>query len=170
MRPTARPARTRVRATPARVARVGLISDTHGKLRPEAVAALRGCDTILHAGDVGRPEVLDGLRQLAARVIAVRGNVDGTWAAGLPEVTEVDIAGRRILLLHDLKQLSDEPRAGIDVVVSGHSHQPRIDRRGGVLYVNPGSAGPRRFRLPVAVARLEMSPTRLEAVIVELPA
>jgi putative phosphoesterase len=98
----------------------------------------------------------------------VRGNVDGEWAAGLPELTEVEIAGRRIVLLHDLKQLEATPRAGIDVVVSGHSHQPRIERRDDVLYVNPGSAGPRRFRLPVAVARLEISATRLEAVIVEL--
>jgi putative phosphoesterase len=95
--------------------------------------------------------------------------VDGEWANGLPDSTEVEIAGRRILVLHDLKQLVVEPRAaGIDVVVSGHSHQPRVDRRDGVLYVNPGSAGPRRFRLPVALARLEVSPTRLEAAIVEL--
>jgi putative phosphoesterase len=149
--------------------RVGLISDTHGKLRPEALAALQGCATILHAGDIGRPEVLEGLRRVAAHVIAVRGNVDGEWANGLPDSTEVEIAGRRILVLHDLKQLVVEPRAaGIDVVVSGHSHQPRVDRRDGVLYVNPGSAGPRRFRLPVALARLEVSPTRLEAAIVEL--
>jgi putative phosphoesterase len=149
--------------------RVGLISDTHGKLRPEALAALQGCATILHAGDIGRPEVLEGLGRVAAHVIAVRGNVDGEWANGLPDSTEVEIAGRRILVLHDLKQLVVEPRAaGIDVVVSGHSHQPRVDRRDGVLYVNPGSAGPRRFRLPVALARLEVSPTRLEAAIVEL--
>jgi putative phosphoesterase len=167
---TAAPRRIRRPARPARagVARVGLISDTHGRLRPEALEALRDCETVLHAGDVGRPEVLDGLRQLVPRVIAVRGNVDGEWAAGLPELTEVEIAGRRIVLLHDLKQLGAAPRAGIDVVVSGHSHQPRIERRGDVLYVNPGSAGPRRFRLPVAVARLEISATRLEAVIVEL--
>ena len=170
MCPTARPTRRRVSTPRAGAARVGLISDTHGLLRPEALAALQGCDAILHAGDVGRPEVLDGLRRLAARVVAVRGNVDGEWAAGLPEATEVDIAGRRILLLHDLKQLGIEPRAGIDVVVSGHSHQPRIDRRDGVLYVNPGSAGPRRFRLPVAVARLTIARTGLDAVIVELKA
>lgn len=151
------------------VMRVGLISDTHGKLRPEALAALRGCETILHAGDVGRPEVLEGLRALTPHVIAVRGNVDGEWASGLPETAEVEIAGRRILVLHDLKQLDVEPRAvGIDVVVSGHSHQPRIERRDGVLYVNPGSAGPRRFRLPVALARLEISASRLDAAIVEL--
>jgi len=149
--------------------RVGLISDTHGKLRREALVALQGCETILHAGDIGRPEVLESLRGLARQVIAVRGNVDGEWANDLPELTEVEIAGRRILVLHDLKQLDIEPRAaGIDVVVSGHSHQPRIDRRDGVLYVNPGSAGPRRFRLPVALARLEVSSTRLEAAIVEL--
>jgi putative phosphoesterase len=159
----------RHRATREGVARVGLISDTHGKLRPEALAALRGCETILHAGDIGRPEVLDGLRTLTPHVVAVRGNVDGEWAKGLPELTEVEIAGRRILVLHELKQLDIEPRAaGIDVVVSGHSHRPRIERRDGVLYVNPGSAGPRRFRLPVALARLEVSSTRLEAAIVEL--
>ena len=159
----------RVRTARARVTDVGLISDTHGKLRQEALAALRGCEVVLHAGDVGRPDVLEGLRELTPQVIAVRGNVDGEWAAGLPELTEVQVARRRILLLHDLKQLDTQSTTGIDVVVSGHSHQPRVERRDGVLYVNPGSAGPRRFRLPVAIARLEISATRVEAVIVELP-
>lgn len=168
MRPAPQPIRRRVRTARTGVVHVGLISDTHGKLRAEALAALRGCDVILHAGDVGRPEVLDGLRELTPRVIAVRGNVDGEWAAGLPEVAEVDIAGRRILLLHDVKQLSVAPPAGIDVVVSGHSHQPRIERRDGVLYVNPGSAGPRRFKLPAALARLAISPAGIEASIIEL--
>lgn len=148
---------------------VGIISDTHGKLRPEAVAALHDCALILHAGDIGRPQVLEDLRRAAPRVVAVRGNVDGDWATGIPERAEIDVAGRRVLLLHDLQQLTIDPRAaGFDAVVSGHSHQPRIERRDGVLYVNPGSAGPRRFRLPVAVARLEVSPTRLDAEIVQL--
>ena len=119
--------------------------------------------------DVGRPEVLEGLRKSAARVVAVRGNVDGAWAASLPERAEVEVAGHRILLLHDLKQLDREPcESGVDVVVAGHSHQPRIERRDGVLYVNPGSAGPRRFRLPVAVAQLAITATRVDASIVEL--
>lgn len=148
---------------------VGIISDTHGKLRPEAVAALHDCTLILHAGDIGRAEVLEGLRRAAPRVVAVRGNVDGDWAAFLPERAEIDVAGHRVLLLHDLKQLTLDPRAGgFGAIVSGHSHRPCIERRDGVLYVNPGSAGPRRFRLPVAVARLEVSRTRLDAEIVQL--
>ncbi|HET7204023.1 MAG TPA: metallophosphoesterase family protein [Steroidobacteraceae bacterium] len=150
--------------------RVGVISDTHGKLRPEAIAALHNCALILHAGDIGRAQVLEELRKAAPRVVAVRGNVDGDWAAGLPEQAEVDVAGHRVLLLHDLSRLAVDPRAcGFDAVVSGHSHQPRIERRQGVLYVNPGSAGPRRFRLPVALARLHVSATRLDAEIVQLP-
>ncbi len=149
--------------------RVGLISDTHGKLRPEALAALRDCALILHAGDIGRAEVLDGLREVVPRVVAVRGNVDGDWAQALPEREDIDVAGHRVLLLHDLKRLDVDPRAcGFAAVVSGHSHRPHVERRDGVLYVNPGSAGPRRFRLPVAVARLQVSPSQLEAEIVEL--
>ena len=170
MDPTSPGMDRRRRPTREVVIRVGVISDTHGKLRAEALAALRDCATILHAGDVGRPEVLDGLRRLTPHVIAVRGNVDGEWASGLPERTEIELAGRRVLLLHDVARLEIEPRAaGLDVVVSGHSHRPRIERRDGVLYLNPGSAGPRRFRLPVALARLDMSSTRLDATIVELP-
>lgn len=151
------------------VVHVGVISDTHGKLRPEAVSALQGCALVLHAGDIGRAQVLEDLRRVAPRVVAVRGNVDGEWAAAVPDRVEVDVKGHRILLLHDLAQLELDPRAGgIDVVVSGHSHRPSIERRDGVLYLNPGSAGPRRFRLPVAVARLEVSRARLDAAIVEL--
>ncbi|HEX6572337.1 MAG TPA: metallophosphoesterase family protein [Steroidobacteraceae bacterium] len=151
------------------VVHVGVISDTHGKLRPEAVSALQGCALILHAGDIGRAQVLEDLQRLAPRVVAVRGNVDGAWAAAVPDRAEVDVEGHRVLLLHDLARLDLEPRAkGIDVVVSGHSHRPRIERRDGVLYLNPGSAGPRRFRLPVAVARLEVSRSRVDAAIVEL--
>jgi uncharacterized protein len=151
------------------VMRVGVISDTHGQLRPEALRALQGCALILHAGDIGRPEVLAGLQDLAPRVIAVRGNVDGDWAAAVPERVEVELAGHRVLLLHDLQALECDPcAAGIEVVVSGHSHRPRLERRDGVLYLNPGSAGPRRFRLPVAVARLEMSTQQIDAELVEL--
>ena len=157
------------RRIPRHVVHVGVISDTHGKLRAEAVSALQGCALILHAGDIGRAQVLEDLHRLAPRVVAVRGNVDGEWAAAVPDRAEVDVAGHRVLLLHDLARLDLEPRAkGIDVVVSGHSHRPRIERRNGVLYLNPGSAGPRRFRLPVAVARLEVSRSRVDAAIFEL--
>jgi len=143
---------------------VGLISDTHGLMRDEAVEALRGSELIIHAGDVGRPEILDRLRQIAP-VVAIRGNIDtGPWAEALPETALANVAGVRIYVLHDVKQLGRA--AGFDVVVSGHSHQPLEERRGGILYVNPGSAGPRRFRLPITVARLDLrtKPWRVEFV------
>ena len=145
--------------------RVGLISDTHGLLRPEALAALAGSDLILHAGDVGTPAVLDGLRALAP-VVAVRGNVDAAaWARGLPEVATVPLGRHRLLLLHDAKALALDPaREGYAAVVAGHSHRPSHALRDGVHFVNPGSAGPRRFRLPVAVARLVVA----DAIAVEL--
>jgi len=147
---------------------IGVIADTHGLLRPSAVAALQRSDAIVHAGDIGTPEVIDALRAIAP-VTAVRGNVDLTWAVALPDTAELRLAGRRLLVLHDLKTLLSDPGIeGYAVVVSGHSHQPRISRRGGVLYVNPGSAGPRRFRLPIAVARIEVSPDSVEASIVGL--
>jgi putative phosphoesterase len=133
---------------------IGLISDTHGLLRPEAVRALQGSDLIIHAGDVGKPEILDSLRAIAP-VVAVRGNVDtDTWAASLPETAS---AGE-IFVLHDVKQLVFDPHsAGVRAVVSGHSHKPGSCERNGVLFVNPGSAGPRRFKLPITVARLDVS-------------
>ncbi len=137
---------------------VGLISDTHGLLRPEAVAALEGCRLIVHAGDVGSPEILPRLADIAP-VIAVKGNIDtGAWASRLPE-TEVATAGRaRIYVLHRLADLALDPAAsGFHIVVSGHSHKPGRTERDGVLYVNPGSAGPRRFKLPVTVARLNVA-------------
>jgi len=150
--------------------RVGLISDTHGSLRPEAVNALAGCSLILHAGDVGEAEVLAGLQRVAP-VRAVRGNVDrGELAARLPVSEVVEVAGRLVYLLHDLGRLDLDPAAaGFAAVISGHSHAPSISRERGVLYVNPGSAGPRRFDLPVSVALLCLSPGALRAEIVELP-
>lgn len=135
---------------------VGLISDTHGLLRKEALTALQGCDLIIHAGDVGKPEIIDELRAVAP-VVAVRGNIDkGSWASGLP-ITAVAQAGSMFLyVLHDLEQLDLDPAAaGFQFVISGHSHKPGRTKRSGVIYVNPGSAGPRRFRLPVTVARLD---------------
>jgi hypothetical protein len=155
-----------VQASPKRI---GLISDTHGLLRPQAIEALRGSELILHAGDVGKPEILTALRELAP-VIAVRGNVDKSdWASTLPE-TAVAEAGKVLLyVLHDVHALDLDPTAaGFHVVVSGHSHQPGKFERDGVLYVNPGSAGPRRFQLPVTVARLNLGRTPFEVEFVEL--
>ena len=141
---------------------VGLISDTHGLVRPEALAALAGSAHIIHAGDIGVPAVLEALARIAP-VTAVRGNNDlGPWAGGLRERETLEIAGTRIYVIHDLAQLELDPAAaGIDVVVSGHSHRPAKERHGGALYVNPGSAGPRRFKLPIAVARLALPARRV---------
>ena len=137
---------------------VGLISDTHGLLRPKAAAALAGVEHIVHAGDVGRPEVLDQLREIAP-VTAVRGNVDyGKWTASLPGDAAVFIEGHGIYVLHNLNELGIDPEAaGMTVVVSGHTHRPLIESRGGVLYVNPGSAGPRRFSLPISIGFLRLA-------------
>ena len=146
---------------------VGLISDTHGLLRPAAVRALAGSDLIIHAGDVGTPEILDALRALAP-VVAVRGNIDtGAWASVLPAAAVAEARGKLIYVLHDLNKLDLDPAAaGFGVVVSGHSHQPTSTERGGVLFVNPGSAGRRRFKLPVTVARLDLgrTPWRVEFI------
>jgi len=134
---------------------IGVISDTHGLLRPEAIEALRGSERIIHAGDVGSPEILDALSTLAP-VIAVRGNIDkAPWSRKLPETQVLDLIGVCIYVLHDLAKLDLKPKAaGFAVVVSGHSHTPKQETRDGVLYFNPGSAGPRRFKLPVSVGRL----------------
>ena len=141
-----------------------MISDTHGLLRPEAVRALQGSELIIHAGDVGKPEVLEALREIAP-VIAVRGNVDhGAWAEALPERVTVEPG---IFVLHDVK--SSAIPAGVRAVVSGHSHQVKVEEHGGVLYVNPGAAGPRRFRLPVTVARLFVPEWRVEVVELVVP-
>jgi uncharacterized protein len=137
---------------------VGLISDTHGLLRSEAAASLQGSDLIIHAGDVGDAEILDRLRAIAP-VVAVRGNIDkAPWASRLQTTAVVEAGPAVIYVLHDLHDLDlDAAVAGFDIVVSGHSHKPGSSVRSGVLYVNPGSAGPRRFRLPVTVARLDLS-------------
>jgi len=148
---------------------IGVISDTHGLLRPSALDALQTCRLIVHAGDVGSPEVLAALSALAP-VIAVRGNVDrGDRAAKLPE-TEVVAAGTKWLyVLHDLHQLDLDPAAGgFSAVISGHSHKPAITNRAGVLYLNPGSAGPRRFHLPITLARLTVSGDQLDAELIEV--
>jgi putative phosphoesterase len=147
--------------------RIGIISDTHGLLRPEAERHLMGVDHIVHAGDIGRPEIIDALRRIAP-VIAIRGNVDsGAWAREYPDTKRMRLAGKSIYVLHDLKTLQVDP-AGFDVIVSGHSHMPKIDRVGGVLYVNPGSAGRRRFRLPVTLATLEVMPGGIRPEIHDL--
>jgi putative phosphoesterase len=148
---------------------VGVISDTHGPLRPPAVSALRGSDIIIHAGDVGDPAVIDGLRAVAPTFI-VRGNIDTqSWAAALPTIERVEVGGLLFYVLHDISQLDLDPAAaGFAAVVFGHSHQPSIETRAGVLFLNPGSAGPRRFKLPVAVARVSVLGQRLRPEIVEL--
>lgn len=148
---------------------LGVISDTHGLLRPEAVAALAGVDLILHAGDVGAAHVLDALRAVAP-VVAVRGNVDtGAWAASLPLTEVVAVDAVDIYMLHDLKQLDLNPAAaGFRVVISGHSHRPVIEEQQGVLYLNPGSAGPRRFNLPICLAHLTIQGGQAHADLIDL--
>jgi len=151
------------------MSRIGIISDTHGHLRAEAMSFLRGCDRIIHGGDIGDPRILDEL-ELLAPVTAVRGNNDrGAWAESLPETALLQVDDVLIHVLHDLAQLDIEPSAaGVRVVVAGHSHRPLIEERGGVLYVNPGSAGPRRFTLPIALAELLIVGRSVEPRIVEL--
>ena len=151
------------------VKRIGLISDTHGLLREEAVEALRGSELIIHAGDVGKPEILEALKKIAP-VVAVRGNVDTEpWAQALPETAVVEAGAAMIYVLHDVKALDLNPAAaGFHIVVSGHSHKPGKSERDGVLYVNPGSAGPRRFQLPVMVARLNLGRMPYEVEFVNL--
>ncbi len=149
--------------------RVGLISDTHGLLRPEAVAFLRGSDFIVHAGDIGDPGVLTALAALAP-VTAVRGNNDkGPWAKAIAETEALEVGKALIYVIHDLAELDLDPAAsGFHVVVSGHSHKPAVETREGVLYVNPGSAGPRRFTLPIAVAELDVCGGSVKARVSEL--
>jgi uncharacterized protein len=153
----------------SRVHTVGVIADTHGLLRPEAVAALAGVDRILHAGDIGSRDVLTELGRVAP-VTAVRGNNDrGGWAADIPETEVVEIGDVSLYVLHDLHELDLDPRAaGFAAVIAGHSHQPRLEERDGVLYLNPGSAGPRRFKLPISLARLTVTGPSVQARLVTL--
>ena len=148
---------------------VGVISDTHGLLRPEAVDALRGADMIIHAGDVGNPELIDALRGIAPTFV-VRGNIDkGNWADALPLTEVVEVGGRLFYVLHEISQLDFDPAAAdFAAVVFGHSHVPSIETRAGVLFLNPGSAGPRRFKLPVTVAHIRVKNRQLRPKIVEL--
>jgi putative phosphoesterase len=149
--------------------RVGLISDTHGLLRPEAVVSLRGCNLIIHGGDIGGPEILDELASLAPTT-AVRGNNDaGTWAQRLQETELIRVEDVLLYVIHNLAEIDVDPRAqGIRVVVSGHSHKPLIEERQGVLFVNPGSAGRRRFKLPIAIGELLIEGDTVSARIVNL--
>jgi putative phosphoesterase len=149
--------------------RIGLISDTHGLMRPEALAALAGVSHIVHAGDIGSAQILTLLRTIAP-VTAVRGNNDkGAWASAIAETEVLEIDGKSIYVLHDLADLDlNAEAAGFRVVVTGHSHKPAISQKGAVLYVNPGSAGPRRFKLPISVATLEIDGSDLRAEIHEL--
>jgi uncharacterized protein len=151
--------------------RIGLISDTHGLLRPEALHLLAGCKHIIHAGDIGDAAILESLGELAP-VTAVRGNNDvGAWARRIPETTALRSGKARIYVIHDLSRIELDPAAhGYQAVISGHSHKPRTELKNGVLYVNPGSAGPRRFTLPISLGFLEVSGARVKADLVELKA
>ena len=148
---------------------LGVISDTHGLVRPEALAALAGVERIVHAGDIGSRDVLEALERVGP-VTAVRGNNDrGDWAKKIPETEVVEVGGVSLYLLHDLHELDLEPRAaGFAAIISGHSHQPKVEERDGVLYLNPGSAGPRRFKLPISLARLTVAGKRVKAELVTL--
>ena len=144
---------------------IGVISDTHGLLRPEAVQALQGVDTIIHAGDIGAPEVITALEKIAP-LTAIRGNIDkGTWAQAYPDTATLEVAGHKIYIIHNLKELAVQPKGRFSAVISGHSHAPKNEVRDGVLYFNPGSAGPRRFKLPVALGRLSISATEMTGEI-----
>ncbi|MGH9642908.1 MAG: metallophosphoesterase family protein [Terriglobales bacterium] len=148
---------------------LGLISDTHGLLRPEALAVLQGVDEILHAGDIGAQEILDRLEAIAPAT-AVRGNVDTEpWSRELPQTEMIEAEGKILYLLHDLARLDLKPEAAsVAAVIYGHSHQPKIEEKNGVLYVNPGSAGPRRFHLQITVGKLEIKEGKVTAEIVNL--
>ncbi|MDN6883999.1 metallophosphoesterase family protein [Variovorax sp. CAN2819] len=149
--------------------RIGLISDTHGLMRPEAIAFLQGSDFIVHGGDIGNAGILEALAAIAP-LTAVRGNNDREpWADAIAETELVKFGGVHLYAIHDLAQLDiDPPAAGVRVVVSGHSHKPKVEERGGVLYINPGSAGPRRFKLPISVAELVIDGASVTARVVSI--
>lgn len=148
---------------------IGIISDTHGLVRPEAVDALTGCDRIIHAGDIGAIQVIEKL-SLIAPVSAIKGNIDkGEWSAAFPDNEVITVKNKLIYVLHNIHDLDIDPAAaGFNVVVSGHSHKPSIKESNGVLYLNPGSAGPRRFKLPITVAMLNILDERITAKVVEI--
>ena len=147
---------------------IGVISDTHGLLRPEAIEFLKSSDLIIHAGDIGNPDILEMLRSIAP-TFAVRGNVDyGAWAQQLPEKEVVEVADKFMYIIHELESLDLDPAGKFDAVISGHSHQPKNYQKDGVLYFNPGSAGPRRFTLPTTAGRITISQNGLEAEIIPL--
>ncbi len=149
--------------------KIGLIADTHGLLRPQALTALQGVDHLIHAGDIGGPQILAELERIAPLSV-VRGNNDGdAWADDIPEHLTLRFSATSLYVLHDLKQLAIDPKAeGIDVVIAGHSHKPLHEERDGVLYLNPGSAGPRRFKLPIGVALLHIDGDKVRADLVTL--
>jgi putative phosphoesterase len=149
--------------------RVGIVSDTHGLLRPEAKMFAGGCDYIIHGGDIGSQSILDDLAALAP-LIAVKGNNDlQPWATQLPETEMIRVGGVFVYVIHDISQLDVDPHAaGVQVIVSGHSHKPLIEQRDGILYVNPGSCGPRRFTLPISVGEMMVEGTKVRARTVEL--
>lgn len=149
--------------------KIGVISDTHGLLRPEAVSALHGSEHIIHAGDIGAAEIIPALEKIAP-VTAIRGNVDGeSWARKFPETEVVELAGLSFYIVHDLNALDLNPRAaGFAAVISGHSHKPKQELKDSVLYFNPGSAGPRRFKLPISVGMLEVAEGKVCGRIIEL--
>ena len=149
--------------------RIGIIADTHGLMRPEALKALQDSELIIHAGDIGNPQIMEELRTIAP-VVAVRGNIDKEhWAQALPERETIAWAGISLYVIHDIKELDLDPAAaGFSAVISGHSHRPSIRHRNGVLLINPGSAGPRRFTLPVSVALIEVQDGEIEARLIEL--
>ena len=148
---------------------IGVIADTHGLLRPEAVQALKGCALIIHVGDIGKHAILEQLQQLAP-VVAIRGNNDhGPWAEVLPDTTTVTYQGLSLYVLHNLAELDCNPTVvPFHAVIAGHSHRPHIEEKAGVLYFNPGSAGPRRFKLPVALGRLHVTQGQLQPEIITL--
>lgn len=148
---------------------IGVISDTHGLLRPEAVAELHDSDLIVHAGDIGKPEVLEALRKIAP-VVAVRGNTDtGVWVRVLSKTEVIHVGDLYLYVLHDVHELDLDPAAAdFKAVISGHSHRPSVEERNDVLFLNPGSAGPRRFNLPVSLARLHIREDTLEAEVIQL--
>ena len=149
--------------------KAGILSDTHNLLRPEALAALQGCDRIIHAGDIGNPDILARLADIAP-VQAVRGNNDlnSPWACDIPDLLTFDLNGWQALLVHDIADVPADLDAQIRLIITGHSHKPLIEWRGDRLYVNPGSAGPRRFKLPVTLAILEISPDGIEPRLISL--